>query len=152
MRSKLIFSISILLMIVSSDLFSQEKSRPATWKTYYENAQVRIEFHYEECKLPSEGTHKEMVYLKVINKTSDIVQVSWEKNLWYGDKCYGCEGDNSEFYVTMLLKPSESREGNCDKMCPNELKIFSKMLNHENLRVLNGFELKDVKVITVKTN
>jgi hypothetical protein len=125
------------------------KERSASWQTLHQTSEVEIRYRYEECKLTTNGTHNEIVYLQVRNRTNSTIHVEWNSELWYNGKCSGCEPGDTENSKSILLKPGEIKEGSCSAFCPSELRIFSKMLGSGSKSALTDFNLKDITVTTV---
>jgi hypothetical protein len=138
----------LTLLLIATSGQAQQINKPSDWQVYYENNEVRVEYKYQSCNLPWEGSHNENVYLKFVNKTTTLITVSWRNELWYNGKCHGCDG-NIEFKNQLQLSPGSTQQGSCSTSSPKELVILSKLLNVESKTKLSGFDLKDV---TVKIN
>lgn len=140
--------ISLMPSFAQSAKISQDeiKTKSAAWQSLLQNQSVEINYKYTDCNLPSEGTHNEYYYLKVINKTDKKLQVEWMEEVWYNGKCSGCGATDKENKRLIILLPGEAKEGACDVSADRNLKIFSKMLNWKLTRELTNFNLKELKV------
>lgn len=126
------------------------KVKSTVWQLLESNEFIDINYKYEECKIPSQGTHNENVYLQIKNKTGNAISVEWNTEYWYNDKCYGCETSNIENHKSIYLAPNTILEGVCTKDVNPALVIFSKMLNIETNSVLTNFNLRDIKITLTK--
>lgn len=151
LKLPLIFYTFCIALILLSSSFStgEPKIRSGSWQSLYSNEQIEVKYRYAECKLPSMGLHNENVYLQVINKTNERIQVEWNVEYWYNGKCNGCTPGKTENYKIVVLKPNETLEGSCSEQCSKELVLFSKMLNYEAKSVLTDFNLRDLKVTSI---
>ena len=127
-----------------------KKVKSTDWQLLFSNEFVEINYRYAVCDLPTEGTHKENVYIQIKNKTDKNLKCDWNTEYWYDGICSGCQGSNPEFHKSVMLKPNQTRDG----ICTTDrdlfvLQIFSKMMNH-NIRELTNFDLKDIKVTVLK--
>jgi len=127
----------------------EHKVRSTSWQTLKEDDKIEIRYRYSDCDLPSNGTHNENVYLQITNKTNQKIQLEWNTEYWYNDKCIGCEKENMENHKTLLLKPNQTLEGSCSEKCDQSLMIFSKMLNFDIKSVLTDFNLRDLKTTVI---
>jgi hypothetical protein len=114
-----------------------------TWESIYSDNQIEIFQKYERCNIPSNGTNEEVVYLRIVNKTSAVIDVSWKLEMYYDGVCHGCTGQ--EYMKTVQLSPNGTISGTCSESSLKELRIFSKMVSFKT-RELTGFELKNVHV------
>lgn len=138
----------LVITIISKLSFSQHTGLKGNkeWEILKSLKEVEIRYRYDECSLPSQGTHYENVYLQFINKTSEKIIVTWKNEYWYDEKCYGCDNTSSEFEKSITLDPFETAEGKCAMDTKKQLVILSKMLDLENQSVLTNFNLKDIEV------
>jgi len=146
--------LGLLLILVTcfgtTSLFAQDKSyilkKPTEWTLVKDLSDVAIYYRYQTCDQPSEGTHKEEVYLKVVNKTNKSLTVEWDLELHYGKKCFNCDGNNAEMHAKIDLKPKEEVAGECMPNANGPLIIFSKMMTFEYPLSLSSFVLNALKV------
>lgn len=127
--------------------FSSFTSHDAPWSEYFQNEQVKIEINAEACNNEQAGTYKNYVFLRITNKTSENIEVSFTKELWYDGVCSNCNGGD-EAKTNIILKANETVQGTCDAST-KELKMFQSMQNGSK-KVLSKFELKDLTVSTLK--
>lgn len=120
-----------------------KKVKSDKWQLLFSNETVEVSYKYGECKLPSENSHNEYVYLQIKNKTNQMIICDWSAENWYSGICNGCTLGNTENYRSVVLKPNETLEGNCSKECNKSLMIFSEMLNYEIKSKLTNFNVTD---------
>jgi uncharacterized protein YcfL len=155
-----IASLLLFEMIFLSSVYAQDTSvmvsspeikvKSSEWQLLANNEFVAISYKYEECNLPSQGSHDEFVYLQLKNKTTNALTIEWNTEYWYNEKCYGCEANNNENHFTIQLMPNTILEGVCAENVNPALKILSKMLNIETKTVLTDFSLRDIKITVNK--
>ncbi|MEY3236813.1 MAG: hypothetical protein RI883_914 [Bacteroidota bacterium] len=140
---------------ISQQEFSTEKinlidNHSATWRTYFENDQVRIEYQSINCD-PAMGYDFEQVNFKFVNKTSTKLDLDWHIHLYRDDVCRTCNYPE-EYSRTLRLAANESMEGNCDRETINELKLFSKFndINYSVGVKLTAFHLNAFTITTVE--
>lgn len=135
-------------LIITSYSFAQDNSlrKVYEWTTFFENEFVRIDYKYGDCHIPEQGLHQERVYLQFTNKTSGALALSWQLQLKYGERCYNCNGINSELQFDLKLNPNETVAGGCELKADNKLIIFSKHLDFESATPpLSSFLLKELE-------
>lgn len=154
--SKLCLIFTLLCVYRTSDLFSQDKSymmkKPKDWTLVKELPAANIYYRYQVCDQPSEGTHKEEVYLKVVNKTNNAIKVEWDPELHYGKKCFNCDGENTEMHASISLEPKQEVFGECMPNANGPLIIFSRMMSFEYPLTLSSFVLNAVKITETKNS
>jgi hypothetical protein len=150
-------SLLFILILLSTCRLSAQSQLPTdtinlidnhstTWRTYFENDQIRIEFISSNCE-PSMGYDFEQVNFKFINKTSTKLDLNWHIHLYYDKKCLTCNYPD-EYARTIQLLPNETLEGNCDRETINELKLFSKFIdvNYSKGAILTSFQLASLNI------
>jgi hypothetical protein len=142
---KTILNFVVIFLLANLNLNAQDSAKPLDWKSYYKDNKIEISYKYADCKLPSRGSNRENVYLKIANKTSDKIAVRWNTEYWYNEKCANCISKEGMAKV-LLLEAQEAKEGTCSEACAPELKIFSKMLDLPNQSILTDFKMKDITV------
>ena len=131
---------------LSTDTINLIDNHSTTWRTYFENDQIRIEFISSNCD-PSMGYDFEQVNFKFINKTSTKLDLNWHIHLYYDKKCLTYNYPD-EYARTIQLLPNETLEGNCDRETINELKLFSKFtdVNYSKGAILTSFQLASLNI------
>jgi hypothetical protein len=142
----LLFAIALLSCSFTND---GNKIKSSAWQSFKSTDQFEINYRYAECNLPSSGTAYENVYLQIINKTDQKIQLEWNGEHWYNEKCNGCEPGRTENHKTVVLNPKETKEGSCTKDCDHSLIITSKMLNREIKSELTDFNLRDITITPI---
>ncbi|MCF8276814.1 MAG: hypothetical protein K9J17_08775 [Flavobacteriales bacterium] len=98
----------------------------------------------ENCENIHNGTAKQFLLLTIKNETTSRLEVSFKRNTWYNGICSSCDSSSSENTIEVTIEPNSELKGECD--ANNGLRIFSKMLNLNNVRQLTHYELVDVIV------
>lgn len=137
----------VAILFCSSFTDGEQKIKSASWQILQTTDQIDIRYRYAECKLPSNGSYNENVYLQVVNKTNKPLTVEWDTEHWYDGKCIGC-GYNTENHKTIQLRPLETKEGTCAENSESSLRILSRMLTPGSTSTLTDFNLKNIKVTT----
>lgn len=118
------------------------------WKNYSRTAELEINYQYTECHDVPNGMHKSIVLLQFVNLTNKHLSVSYQKEMWYNDKCTGCDNSPEQLFG-IRLAPNETKTGSCDDKKTKALYIFDKMLDVK-ASTLQKFELADIKITTVQ--
>lgn len=140
-----------LLLFFTNSFFSQQKtdnSNGTDWKIYYKDSCIQINYRYENCNMIKDGINKEEVYLQIKNLSKNQIDLAWELELKYGDRCFNCYGENEELKFATVLEPDGLIEGACGERNELHLKIFSKFLNSESESKLSDFKIKNLKAKT----
>lgn len=132
----------LLFTLITSGVSAQNN-----WQPVSEKQNVTIQSKKADCNDVANGIYKELILLKIENKNSFPVNISFRKELWYNGNCINCNTNSNEHIISVSLKPNEILEGNCKSS--KQLQIFSKMLNLKKSE-LTRFELKDITVNPVK--
>ena len=137
--------ILLLAMLLSvKGLYSQSNN----WEIVYQSSALNIYSNYTECHDVANGIHKEKVLLKFENLTNQDLELSYSREMWYDDRCLGCEENASEYTYTINLSPYESKAGDCATK-DKTWYIFSKFLNRKTAE-LSRFEIKDVNIKNIE--
>lgn len=130
-----------LFLLSTATIFAQSDN---TWTPHYVDDNVRIDYTYYDCNMPSKGTNIQYVYLKITNLTHESVAVDFDKWVWYNNKCNSCDG-NMEHHKTISLKPNETLSGACVENPDRHLQIYSKRLSSQGKSVMTKFQLGNIK-------
>ena len=152
---KYLISIPLIFLCISvnaqsyqSDSSSIKDGYPTNWTTYISNENFEIEYRAVECD-PSMGYDKEMILLRIRNRTNANLQFDWHMILSYGGVCKTCDFFD-EYHYSVVVTSDSFSEGNCEIDSEYQLKIFSKFID-ENYSLgdrLNSFELRNLTVQT----
>jgi hypothetical protein len=128
--------------------FSQNTSEDFTsWKLFKEVSGMQIFSKEIGCHDNQNGIHEKFIVFQFVNTSSETISVTWQKELWYNEKCTTCDRiPNSENTFNLVLATGESSEGSCDKTSPAGLKIFSNFLYTVKGSLLTKFEFKNLEV------
>jgi hypothetical protein len=146
--NKYIFILAILLAMFSNFLtFSQDVTNSGSWKLYKEITGLQIFSKELSCNDDQNGIHQQFIIFQFVNSTSEQMNISWQKETWYDEKCTTCDKPaNNENTYHLTLEPGESIEATCDKNSPSGLKIFSNFLNTVKGSHLTKFEIKNLSI------
>jgi hypothetical protein len=115
---------NIFLLLITS-LFlslSVKAENPNNWITYLDDANLLIEYQYQNCEY--ERFDEEKILLKITNKIDKDIFLSWKEELWYDQDCINCNLENeNELFKSITLKANQFKEGTCERN--NPLTIFS---------------------------
>ncbi len=135
------------IILASSNLSA---SNTNSWKTYFENDSVKIEFNYQNCEY-IEQFNSEFVILKITNYTNKDLNIEWISQLWYDKNCVNCETKNHENRKEIIISANTNSEGKCN--INNNLRLFSKftekiedMPGVKKINILTNFELTKIKI------
>ena len=135
------------IILASSNLSA---SNTNSWKTYFENDSVKIEFKYQNCEY-IEQFNSEFVILKITNYTNKDLNIEWISQLWYDKNCVNCETKNDENRKEIIISANTNSEGKCN--INNNLRLFSKftekiedMPGVKKINILTNFELTKIKI------
>lgn len=135
---------NLLLIIPALFLiYSFSFNTPSPWRLKEDNASVAIYEQKMDCNDIKNGTNKEYVFLKLQNKTSSKITVSYAMSLSYNNTCYTCS-NLDEYTFTFTLNPNQELSGNCSNK--EGLSIFSKMLDGTSNSKLTNFEIKNIVI------
>lgn len=138
----LLFSLSYILL----STFSYSQGGEKAWESLYEGQGIKIEFRKADCNSSKSSIQMEEIYLKFTNTMDKLVEVDWQYDVTYGDKCYNCEGGLAEMSQTVKLENLSSLTAECGDENYFRLRIFSRFLNMENDRELTDFHVKEIVV------
>lgn len=130
-----------LLMAVFLFSFSKAETEP---KVIFQNNFVKITSSTEQCHDNQNGIHQEYTFLSLQNLSSQKLEVSYNKELWYDGKCINCIKSSEEYKFKVVLEPNQTLSGNCTKK-EKALSIFSKFLNMKKAE-LTKFELRNIEI------
>jgi len=132
----------IILMLLSISLFSQDDTN--VWKLYKKIDGIEINYRYQECNNPSQGTFKEYVLFQYKNTNDYPVEINYYIEFFYNNNKNLTNNNNSEEnHRRISVKPKQIIETSCNKN--REYNIFSKFLNY-NKAELTKFELIDIEI------
>lgn len=145
---KLIISTFILFILGS---FSSINSIDYTteWKQFKTLDNVEFFYKYADCHFDT-NFDRQLILLKMENKNSEAVEVSWRHNNFYGNRCEGCDFPNDEeMNHSQKISGNSTEEGVCSDRT-NQLTIFVKTLSYQMDQPLSDFKLANLKVTTLK--
>ncbi|MBI5540989.1 MAG: hypothetical protein HY951_13070 [Bacteroidia bacterium] len=147
MSTKIFITVLFSLMLIYGAAFSQSVDVKPEWKLYKEISGLQIYSSDLSCNDNQNGIHNQFICFQFINTSSETMNISWQFELWYNDKCITCDKPaNSENSYILTVKPGESIEGNCDKKSIAGLKIFTGIINSAKGSKLSKFEFKNLEV------
>ena len=111
----------------------------------FSNELVDISSNIEDCVNPEKGTAKQYLNLRVSNKTTERLLVTFKKDLWYDGSCISCDSNSDEFVTRIELESSQSISGNCES--DKQLRVFVKMLQLSGVRQLSHIEISNLSIL-----
>src|SRR5687767_9458060 len=133
---------SLLMLFIAA--FIHAAVSQETWRNYYSSDEIKINYRSMECHDNINGIHKKLVLFQFVNLTERILSLSFDKQMWYNDRCIGC--DNSpEQHFTMRLAPKQIIAGSCEDKKAKSLYIVEKMLNAQS-STLTKFDLTNISI------
>lgn len=130
---------AIIIIACLQQGFSQER-----WQNHYRSSEVEINYSHADCHDNVNNVHKRLVVLQFVNLTGNKMSVSYDKQMYYGDKCTGCDR-SPEHQFTVTLEPNQTVTGSCEDKKNKALYIVEKMLDVKGSS-LTKFELAGIKV------
>lgn len=112
------------------------------WKTEYKDESVLIQSKTIVYDNPSDGVKHERIVFKYTNLTKQNLTISFNRNLFYNGKCYGCE--QSERRYTVQLNASEAKEYS-EKNKNQEYFVFVKDLQGFITKTLDAFHIVNLE-------
>lgn len=133
-------TISTSLIQVDSTANSSE------WISYIDHEKFSIEYSYYDCD-PNMGFDYQGVLLRVTNKTSQKLALSWHKILYYAETCRTCNFPE-EYHYDLSIEPNQTVEGDCNPQSGYNLKLFSKFIDasYTSGDHLTAFQLADFSI------
>jgi len=114
------------------------------WQLYSELNGVQIFYKYVECNDVHNGIYSEYVYIRIINTTNVAMNISWDEEIWYDNKCFSCGKNPAEFHKEFTIDAGDIMEPSCKTK--RSLKIFSKFLNNTKASELTKFKLNNLTI------
>lgn len=120
-------------------------SEPDTWKMYFENNSVKIEYTYENCDFSSTAK-QEVIIFRISNLSNKEITLNYETQIWHNNKKIDTSKNLDEFLKTVKLKENETIITNCENQW-KEHTIFSGFVDNETNEKyisLTKFELTNI--------
>jgi len=136
----------IILVLCATGVSAQTFSKTGTPTSLFENEKVKVEYHFETCEKPWDGTKNEMAYLTITNKTSTPVNLTFINEKYYGTQCFGCDGEE-EYKHSLQLQPKEVLKGQCAREVNRALEIFSQKLDFP---LKHGLAKMNFRLLSIK--
>ena len=113
------------------------------WTTYAESPEVKVEVKRTDCYVNS-GLNSQYFLIRLTNKTTDHVSVSWNMELFYNNDCKTC--GVGEYLWQIDLAPNASVSGDCQIGSEHKLRLFSKFIdaNYSGTDELTGFHFRNL--------
>lgn len=124
---------------------ASQAQHASNWRTYYEDQNILIKVQSQDCHLPSKGTDQKIIYLRFENKTNQIVDISFQRKVWYDGQCTGCNA--AEQHYQLSLAPQQVLQGSCDDGPKDKrLAIFQASSDGVTSRQLTNYKLDQLQV------
>ncbi len=141
MKKYLFLSVILLSLIISAFEF-----KPATsddWEKVNSFKGVDI-FQKKAVKRGKDFAH-EYILFRYENTTSQVVEISWKLNIWYGENCRSCKLPSpGEYDLNLNLKPGETITGTTDDT-DKRLRLYSCNLKKDSSSKLTKIEFKNIR-------
>lgn len=139
---KILITLAFIFSI--GNLFSQNNSLP-----YFSENGVNIYVKKSDCVNTKKGTAIEYLLLEIENTNNTPINISFDKEMWFDNKCQTCNSNSDEYKVNLTLEKNLTIKGDCESS-NNQLRIFSKMLNLDKVRKLTKYELKNIHIENIR--
>ena len=135
----MLFTASFLILISSGSVMGQTSD---SWTLYRELDAVKIEYTTEQC---GDDVITEFNFIKLTNKTSQPVSVTFKIEYYYNGTCTTCT--NEEYRFTFALPANGSIQADCSLSSnTGRLAIIKRYVNRNYGHPLDRFELSDIVV------
>ncbi|MDA9120853.1 hypothetical protein N9J52_02335 [Flavobacteriales bacterium] len=138
------FATVVALWLLSFSAFSQSQVVEKTYDLITKDG-ISISSALQNCDDVKNGISKEYVLLSVLNENTYPVELSFKKDLWFDGKR---SSTSPKHVVSIKIEANGKANGSCHEK--NNLRIFSKMRNLDNVRKLTNYELVDITVDEIK--
>lgn len=115
-----------------------------TWVTIEETSEYKIEMITQYCERLEDDLDKTELILRISNLTSKTLDLTWEFEYYYDNKCFNCDQKNIEFKSSIHLNPLETKQGQCG----DRDKTLRHFVKFENIKtqMLTDFKIKNLQV------
>jgi hypothetical protein len=137
---RLLLSISIFLLVGQS---LSQSNRVGDYEPIF--SEDNIVMSIAEGIYNNDGKNHVRYYIKYENYTNFPVELSFQKELHYGDDCYGCN-DNDEQNFTLTIPANSTLVFN-DENRSKTFYIFVKDQEGWIKRQLTDFDIKNIKLV-----
>lgn len=129
--------LSIIGVCLGAGLFSQDASK---WELIKSDNGVNIYSKAQTCIVPADAMNSDYHLIKIENKNSFEVSVTYKIDKWYNGKCYTCH--SSEYPPRIISLPANSNvEGECGRNKTESLKVYVKHNNANTGVSFTKFEI-----------
>lgn len=147
MSKSIILAMFVIALFFSNLTFAQNSENQTEWKLYKEVTGLQIFSSNLDCNDNQNGIHNRFVNFQFINTTTETIDISWQYEFWYNEKCTTCDKPATlENTYKITLTPGESVDGDCNNTSSSGLKIFSSFINTARGSKLTKFEFKNLEV------
>jgi hypothetical protein len=136
--------LTVVTIFVSTWSFGQFTPKSvANWSILEATPEFKIEMRTQYCNREEDDLDKTELILKITNLTKVELNLMWDFEYYYDNKCLNCGQDSPEFEGSLKLLPLETKEGQCEQG-DRTLRHFVKFENIET-RVLTDFKIKNIR-------
>lgn len=140
MKRLLLLTTVIAMVFVADNIYAQ-----ASWTVYQDLPTLKIEKKTVQCTYEGSDVTGEYIFLKLTNKTSNSINVSYHLNATYDGVCKTC--GNAEYDFSFTVPANSSVEPVCQfGNAYDKLAVFVKHLNRPNYAVFDSFDLANLIV------
>ena len=114
------------------------------WIEYSQNESIKIEYLKQECNDLTNGTSNIYIFLKITNKTSEPIDISYNIYCIYqnGINTYQTKGESHRYFLN--LASNQSVEANCETR-QKKLRIYAGSMQRKG-SVLKEFEVVNIEI------
>lgn len=118
-------------------------SKAQEWQTFYEGQEITIQYRPIEINDPQLGIHHTRIVFRYENKTSNPIQVDFNRTITYSDS----EADKpQEKTYTVSIPANSSIEYNTSNTNDKTFYLFAQDKKNTIKRSLISFDIKDIKI------
>ncbi len=146
----------LYLFLSAFFLCSASFSQSTQWSNYFSNGLVKVDYKEIDCQVSQTDINKKLLVFRMSNLTSKKIEVNWNNELHYGDRCLNCDGNSKELNHAITLEAGQTIEGSCDSKSgtnASALVIFKKFNTPQVMidkgRKLTDFKLKNIRAETL---
>jgi len=143
---KNLYTIGTFIFFVFCSLSAAaQNAHGSSWSVYKDLDQVKIEQKVTTCSPQGSTDSHEYVFLKLTNKTSQPIHVTFRIESYFNGACTTCTND--EYVFTFNVPANGSVEPSCSLNGTNDrLAVYVKSLTQPNYSQFTKFELSEITI------
>jgi hypothetical protein len=125
-------------------------TKASNWQPIYKTQALTIDYIVNTCENKDLNVNSERVHLRLNNPSNNAVKIEFDYQLYYDEKCYGCDDNTGEFHKTVILPAKKNKEGSCNTTKETDLSFFSKWIGlPSNKEELSHFQISNIKITSI---